>query len=76
MPEFLVIRRFGPVSTLIERDDNYRAWYPKMVTALKRCQNADGSWVGHHCITDRVFCTATAVMSLVTPDKLLPMCER
>lgn len=67
---------FAVQALLIENDDNYRAWYPRIVQALDRCQNADGSWVGHHCITDRVFCTACAVMTLLTPDKLVPMAER
>ncbi len=67
---------FAVQALLIESDANYRAWYPRIVDALKRCQNADGSWVGHHCITDRVFCTSCSVMTLLTPDKLLPMAER
>jgi hypothetical protein len=28
-------------------------------------QNEDGSWVGHHCITGRTFCTAAALLVLM-----------
>jgi hypothetical protein len=54
----------------------WREWYPKIVKALLACQNKDGSWTGHHCITGRVFCTACSVVVLLTPDRLLPMGER
>jgi len=54
----------------------FAAWYPKIVKGLAGSQNANGSWQGHHCITDRVFCTACSVMTLLVPDKLVPMAER
>lgn len=40
---------------------------------LQHGQNADGSWQGHHCITGRVFCTACSIMTLLTPNKPLPL---
>ena len=55
---------------------NFRHFYPKITKALIRCQNRDGSWTGHHCITAKVFCTACSVMAMLTPNKLLPMTER
>ena len=36
-----------------------------MTENLERMQNADGSWAGHHCITGRTFCTATALLVLM-----------
>lgn len=51
----------------------FEVWYRKIVTALARCQNADGSWLGHHCITGRVFCTACSVIAMQTPNELLTM---
>jgi len=51
----------------------FDAWYRKIVTALARCQNADGSWLGHHCITGRVFCTACSCIALLTPHELMTM---
>ncbi|MEM1210026.1 MAG: hypothetical protein AAGI54_12240, partial [Planctomycetota bacterium] len=38
---------------------------------LTRVQNQDGSWTGHHCITGRNFCTATALM-VMTLDEWAP----
>jgi len=31
---------------------------------LRKLQNQDGTWAGHHCITSRTFCTAASVMTL------------
>ena len=36
-----------------------------MTANLNRMQNADGSWSGHHCITGRTFCTASALLVLM-----------
>ena len=46
-----------------------------MVTSVLVVQNADGSWSGHHCLTGKVFCTATALLTLQTPNRYLPMDE-
>jgi hypothetical protein len=67
---------FATQALHIERDENYHDWYAKTVKALVRCQNADGSWVGHHCITGRVFCTSCSILAMLTPNRLLPMVER
>lgn len=40
-------------------------WRAKMNTTLCGAQNTDGSWAGHHCITGRTFCTATALLTLL-----------
>jgi hypothetical protein len=61
---------------LLQRAPVYANWYERITQALRNCQNRDGSWVGHHCITGRVFCTSCAIMTLLTPDKLLPLVER
>ena len=39
-------------------------WSKGMNESLMSSQNADGSWVGHHCITSPVFVSAGAVMTL------------
>lgn len=57
-------------------DDVFPVWYDRIVKALIACQNKDGSWQGHHCITGRVFCTACSILTMLVPDKLLPMIER
>ncbi len=54
------------------------AWenaFAKIQKVLTSCQNADGSWTGHHCISARTFCTAAAVMTLETPLRFLPMIQ-
>jgi Prenyltransferase and squalene oxidase repeat len=40
-------------------------WDRSMAENLERIQNRDGSWSGHHCITGRTFCTATALLVLM-----------
>ncbi|MCC6784095.1 MAG: hypothetical protein IT457_14730 [Planctomycetes bacterium] len=67
---------FATQALHIERDGNWRAFYPRIVDALVACQNRDGSWVGHHCITGRVFCTSCSILAMLTPHRLLPMVER
>jgi hypothetical protein len=42
----------------------WNQWSDRMGQYLASIQNADGSWVGHHCITSPVFVTAGAVMTL------------
>ena len=67
---------FATQALFLELDASYRAWYPKIVAALCACQNRDGSWTGHHCITGRVFCTSCSVLAMLTPDRMLPMVAR
>ena len=43
-------------------------WDSNIRSKLGSLQNADGSWAGHHCITGRVFCTASAILTL-TADR-------
>ncbi len=54
----------------------FKAFYKTITKDLIKQQNRDGSWTGHSCITARVFCTASAVTAMLTPNKLLPMVER
>lgn len=43
---------------------SYETWKAGLATRLARSQNSDGSFTGLHCITDSVYSTATAVLSL------------
>jgi hypothetical protein len=43
----------------------WQDWDKAMTDNLERIQNQDGSWSGHHCITGRTFCTATALLVLM-----------
>ena len=42
----------------------------KLVTGV---QNEDGSWVGHHCITGKTFCTAGALLVLMADRTPFPV---
>lgn len=46
--------------------DEWTKWDESMTKTLHDAQNADGSWSGQHCITGRTFCTASALMVLMT----------
>lgn len=43
----------------------WTGWNSKIKERLVKLQNGDGTWAGHHCITGRVACTSSAVMTLV-----------
>ncbi len=63
-------------SLVVRADDAWRRYDASMTQNLERIQNQDGSWSGHHCITGRNFCTATALLVLMAdrtpvPEELL-----
>lgn len=58
-----------------ENGENWKKWFPYVRERLIKIQNADGSWTGSHCITHRTFCTATALLTLQTPYRLLPLIQ-
>ncbi|TWT34327.1 prenyltransferase/squalene oxidase repeat-containing protein [Blastopirellula retiformator] len=55
---------------MLKEPDNaeWAQWHPHVRKALIRLQNGDGSWTGHHCIRDRTFCTAAALMTLLSTN--------
>jgi hypothetical protein len=53
-------------SLVIAGGDKFHQWNDKMHGRLRKIQNGDGSWTGHHCITSPVFCTAAVVQCLTT----------
>ena len=58
-----------------EDDKNWEEWYSYVSKYLVKIQNADGSWTGSRCISARTFCTACAILTLLTPYRVLPMLE-
>ncbi len=58
---------------LQEKIESWQAWYPIVRDKIMRTQNQDGSWTGHHCIKDRTFCTAAALLTLQAPNLYLPI---
>ena len=70
--EFLSYWAIG--ETLVtERDAAFAAWDRKMTENLNRVQNDDGSWSGHHCITGKTFCTASALLVLTVDRTNVPV---
>ena len=49
------------------------SWDKSATENLNRVQNQDGSWSGHHCITGRTFCTATALLTLMADRAPVPL---
>ncbi|MEZ4240954.1 MAG: prenyltransferase/squalene oxidase repeat-containing protein [Myxococcota bacterium] len=55
--------------TLAEKGGKeWTQWESKIGAFLAQAQNADGSWVGHHCITSEAFATAGGVLTLSAGD--------
>jgi hypothetical protein len=54
---------------VVEGGKEWQEWDQAMNQNLSRIQNPDGSWSGHHCITGKTFCTATALL-VMTADRV------
>jgi hypothetical protein len=52
-------------SLQLSDEDSWGKWREKVVNIVKPLQEDQGSWVGQHCITDRSFCTATVILSIL-----------
>lgn len=63
--EFLSYMNIGE-SLYRSGGNDWTRWDGKMTDNLNRIQNKDGSWTGHHCITGKTFCTASALLVLMT----------
>jgi Squalene-hopene cyclase C-terminal domain/Prenyltransferase and squalene oxidase repeat len=55
---------------------DFERWNQAITKLVQNVQNADGSWTGHHCITGRTFCTATALLVLMGDRAALPTASR
>ena len=69
--EFLSHLNIGE-SMVVKGGEDWKKWDAKMTANLNRIQNSDGTWTGHHCITGRTFCTATAMMVLMVDRTPVP----
>lgn len=59
-------------SLVVQGGEAWSKWDAAMTGNLARIQNQDGSWSGHHCITGRNFCTATALLVLLADRTPVP----
>jgi len=73
--EFLSYLNIGE-SLVIKGGDTWKTWDKSIGENLNRVQNGDGSWSGHHCITGRTFCTASALLVLMVDRSPLPISEK
>jgi hypothetical protein len=58
---------------VVKGGDDWKKWDSEMTENLKRVQNGDGSWSGHHCITGRTFCTSTALLVMMADRTPIPV---
>src|SRR5262249_42205100 len=73
--EFLSYLNIG--ETLVARGGpEWEKWDRSMTQNLNRIQNKDGSWSGDHCITGRIFCTASALMVLMADRTPVPVAAK
>lgn len=70
--EFLSYMNIGE-SLVVNGGPEWESWNKNIMANLNRIQNNDGSWTGHHCITGRNFCTAAALLVLMTDRAPVPM---
>lgn len=70
--EFLSYMNIGE-ALVVEGGDEWTTWDKRITKNLDRIQNADGSWTGHHCITGRTFCTASALLVLMVDRTPVPI---
>ncbi len=50
----------------------WEKWDRQVSETVSKVQNEDGSWSGHHCITGRTFCTASALLTMMADRTPLP----
>jgi hypothetical protein len=63
--------------TLLARGgQEWQTWDKSVCENLHRVQNEDGSWSGHHCITGRTFCTATALLTVMADRAPVPLAAK
>ncbi len=60
-------------SLVVKGGEAWEKWDAAMTRNLERVQNSDGSWTGHHCITGRTFCTASALLVLLADRTPVPV---
>jgi hypothetical protein len=73
--EFLSYMMLGE-SLVVDGGKAWQEWDSSMTANLNRIQNEDGSWTGHHCITGRTFCTASALLVLTVDRAPVPLAAK
>jgi hypothetical protein len=73
--EFLSYMNIGE-TLVVKGGKEWEKWDKSMTDNMNRIQNKDGSWSGHHCITGRTFCTASALMVLMADRAPVPIAAK
>jgi hypothetical protein len=73
--EFLSYMNIGE-SLVVKGGKDWKSWDKSITENLNRVQNSDGSWTGHHCITGRTFCTASALLVLMVDRTPVPIAAK
>jgi hypothetical protein len=73
--EFLSYLNIGE-TLVVKGGSEWEKWDKSMTDNLNRIQNQDGSWSGDHCITGRTFCTASALLVLMSDRTPIPMATK
>jgi len=63
-------------SLLAKGGKDWEQWNAAITQLVQNVQNGDGSWTGHHCITGRTFCTAAALLVLMSDRAPAPTASR
>jgi hypothetical protein len=57
---------------LAQNNTKWKTWDRTISSRIEKAQNKDGSWSGQHCISGSTFCTATALMTLMSDRTPVP----
>ena len=55
---------------------DWEKWDKQMTEGLTKAQDKDGSWSGQHCITGKTFCTAAALLVLMSDRAPIPVAAK
>lgn len=70
--EFISYMNIGE-ALAVKANEEWKTWDSEITANMNRIQNEDGSWSGHHCITGRTFCTASALLVLMVDRTPVPV---
>lgn len=61
---------------LVKGGEPWEKWDKNITEAANKAQDKDGSWAGHHCITGKTFCTASALLVLMADRAPIPVAAK
>jgi len=61
---------------LVKGGEEWEKWDKNMTEAANKAQDKDGSWSGQHCITGKTFCTAAALLVLLSDRAPIPVAAK